>query len=156
MPSTSSSPRSTSPASATATAWLSRATGEPSRREQGVVGGRERRRIRALGVARGDRRLQLVRPGPPQRLGALEHPQPLVDLARVPEAAILVGEEDELAVGREPRVAPRVLQQHQRQQPERLRLVRHEHAEELREPDRLAAEVTADERRRRRSSRSPR
>ena len=115
--------------------------------EQRLVGRGERRRIRALGVAGRDRRLELVRPGPAQRLGPLEHPQALVDRARVPEAAVLVGEQDELAVGRQPRVAARVLQQHQRQQPERLGLVGHQHAEELREPDRLAAEVAADERR---------
>ena len=115
--------------------------------EQRLVGGGERRRVRPLGVAGRDRRLQLVGAGPPQRLGPLEHPQALVDRAGVPEAAVLVGEQHELALRREARVAARVLQQHQREQPERLGLVRHQHAEELREPDRLAAEVAAHERR---------
>ncbi len=103
------------------------------------------RRVRPLGVAGGDRRLELVEPGAAERLGALEHPQALVDLARIPEVAVLVGEQHELTVGREARVAAGVLQQHQRQQPERLGLVGHQHAEQLREPDRLAAEVTANE-----------
>ena len=103
-----------------------------------------------------DRRLELVGPGPAERLGALEHAEALVDRARVPERAVLVGEQDELAVGADARVAARVLQQHQRQQPERLGLVGHQHAEELREPDRLAAEVAADERLARGRRRSPR
>ena len=65
---------------------------------------------------------------------------------RSQSASVLVGEEDELSVGADARVAPRVLQQQQREQPEGLRLVRHQDAEELREADRLGAEIAADER----------
>jgi hypothetical protein len=36
------------------------------------------------------------------------------------------------------------VQEHQREQPERLRFVRHQHREQLRQPDRLVAELVAD------------
>ena len=58
--------------------------------------------------------------------------------------AVLVLEQDELAVRRHARRAPRVLKQHESEQSEHLRLVRHEDGEQLREPDRLVAQVVAD------------
>ena len=63
--------------------------------------------------------------------------------ASVPERAILVLEQHDLAVGSDPRGASRVLEEHEREQAEHLGLVGHEHGEELREPDRLVAEVGA-------------
>ena len=61
----------------------------------------------------------------------------------VPEPAVLVGQQDEPAALVEPGVAAGVVEQHQRQKPERLRLVGHEQDEHLREPDRLLAEIGA-------------
>src|SRR3712207_7462300 len=43
-------------------------------------------------------------------------------------------------------ISPRVVQQHQREQPERLLLVRHQQAQHAGEPDRLGAQLAADER----------
>ena len=60
--------------------------------------------------------------------------------------AVLVGEQHDLAVGADASLAARVVQQHQREQAERLRLVGHQHGEQLREPDRLVAELVADRR----------
>ena len=65
--------------------------------------------------------------------------------ALVPESAVLVLEQDDLAVVSDARGAPRILEQHEREQAEDLGLVGHEHGEELREPDRLVAQVGAHE-----------
>src|SRR2546421_348780 len=90
------------------------------------------------GVQRRDRGLQLVRPGAAATERPVEHAPSLLDPGGVPERAVLLLEEHELGPG--PRGAAGVLEQHQREQAERLRLVRHEHSEEPAEPDRLVAE----------------
>ena len=59
--------------------------------------------------------------------------------------AVLILEQHDLAVVTDARGAARVLQEHEREQPEHLRLVRHEDGEELPEPDRLVAQVGAHE-----------
>ena len=92
----------------------------------------------------GDRGLELVRPGPAQADRALEHPEALVDAGPVPERAVLVVEEHELPVRADARRAAGVLEEHEREQPEHLGLVGHEHGEELPETDRLVAELLAD------------
>ena len=113
--------------------------------DQRVVDRCDRGGIRAFRVAGGDRRLELVRPRSPERLRATEDTQALLDLRPVPERAVLVGEEDELARGVDARVAARVLEEEESEEPERLRLVRHEDTEELRQPDRLGAQIGANE-----------
>ena len=60
--------------------------------------------------------------------------------------AVLVGEQDEAAVRPDPRAAAGVVQPHQRQQRERLGLVRHQGAQHAREPDRLGGQVAPDQR----------
>ena len=57
---------------------------------------------------------------------------------------VLVLEQDELAACIEPGIPPRVGQQEQCQEAERLGLVGHQHAQELREPDRLGAQLLAN------------
>ena len=52
-----------------------------------------------VGVQRGDRGLDDVRPAAAQREGAVEPCAPVRDLRGVPARAVLVGEQDELAVG---------------------------------------------------------
>jgi hypothetical protein len=47
----------------------------------------------------GDRGLELIRADPAQARGALEHPMALVDALAVPERAVLVFEQDQLAFG---------------------------------------------------------
>ncbi len=68
---------------------------------------------------------------------------PSSDPGLVPARPVLLVEQDQRPVRRRPRVAPGVVEEHQRQQPERLRLVRHQDGEQLGEPDRLLAEVCA-------------
>ena len=71
----------------------------------------------------------------------------LLDLVGVPQRAVLVGEQHEPPVGVDARVAPRVVQQHQREQPARLALLRHQLDQQAPEPDRLRAQLAPHERR---------
>ena len=73
----------------------------------------------------------------------VEREPALLDLVRVPEAAVLLAEQDELSRGRDARVAACVLQQEQRVQAVRLGLVRHQRREHGGEPDRLPAQLAA-------------
>jgi len=57
---------------------------------------------------------------------------------------ILILEQHQPAVGAQSRLATRVLQEHQGQQAERLGFVGHQHRKQLREADRLVAEVCTD------------
>ena len=71
----------------------------------------------------------------------------LGDQRAVPPGAVLVGEQHELAVAASVRAARRdSVEQHQREQAQRLGLVRHQLDEQAAEPDRLGAQVVADER----------
>ena len=63
----------------------------------------------------------------------------------IPQPAVLVREQHERAVGRRTRRATRLDEQHEREQPRRLGLVGHELDEQSAEPDRLAAEILANE-----------
>src|SRR5204863_3387894 len=94
-------------------------------------------------VERGDRRLQLVWAGATKGERSLERAPALLDLVRVPEATVLLVEQDELSRRRYTGVAACVLQEQQRVQAVRLGLVRHQRREHGREPDRLSAELAA-------------
>jgi hypothetical protein len=102
------------------------------------------RGARRLGVERRDRSLKLIHPGATQSQRALEHPPPFAGLRPVPPRPVLIREQDELAaLGT--RLAPRVVEDHQREQPTHLRLVGHEDSEQPREPNRLVAQVHPNE-----------
>ena len=62
-------------------------------------------RARRLVVHRGDRRLQLVGPDGAARQRVGDQRDALGDLGAVPEAAVLLGERDQLAVGAGARAA---------------------------------------------------
>ena len=95
-----------------------------------------------LGVQPSDLGLQEVGPVAAQTPGALERGATGLDLGAVPQCAILLGEQHELAVAQS-RIAARVVQEHQRQQAEHLGLVRHQLAERDAQPDRLRRELAA-------------
>ena len=102
---------------------------------------------RGLCVHGGDRRLQRVGAGrAAQGQRALDERQRLADHGAVPAFAILVLEQHELAVAARAGGAPRVLQQHQREQAGRLRLGGEQRVHDARETDRLGGEVLAHER----------
>ena len=67
-------------------------------------------------------------------------PHALGDLAPVPEPAVLPVERDDPALGVDPRRQARVVEEHQREQPARLRLLRRE-GEPTGQQDRLAGQV---------------
>ena len=77
-----------------------------------------------------------------QRQGAVEHRPPGGDLRGVPQRAVLVGEQHEIAVT-EARGAAGVVQQHHRQQGVHLGLVGHQLGERPAEPDRLGGQLVA-------------
>ena len=117
-----------------------RRAGEPG---ELAVEGRELRPVLRLVQMQGrDRRLQDVRPAPAERQSAVEPGSSRGDLLSVPERPVLIGEEDDAAVG-EACLAAGVVHQHQRQQPVHLRLVGHQLGERPPEPDRLGGEVDA-------------
>ncbi len=72
-----------------------------------------------------DRRLQNVRTTAVQRQSSVEDRQTIGDLSCVPERAVLVGEQDQVATPK-PRPAAGVVQQHHRQQTVDLRFVGHQ------------------------------
>ena len=96
-----------------------------------------------LAVQRGDRRLQLVGAGAAQAQRAVELRAALGERAGVPARAVLVGQGDVAAVAGHARVAARVVDEHERQQPGGLGVVGHELREQAAEADRLDAQLGA-------------
>ena len=69
---------------------------------------------------------------------------PSAIICLVPQAAILIVEQHDRAVGVEPRRGARMLQQHQRRQPHDLGLGLEQPQQQARQPDRLVAQRRAD------------
>jgi hypothetical protein len=84
-----------------------------------------------------DRRLDEVRPGPVKSERAFEQMPPVVDLVVVPQPAVLIVEEDELAVA-EAGGAACVVDEHERKQAVRFGFVGHELNQEASEADRFS------------------
>ena len=110
-----------------------------------VVPGEDLRPVGLLGAGRvvvqgGDRGLDLVAAGALKGERRLQDAHALGDLAGVPQAAVLAVERDETALGVEARREAGVAEEHQREQPARLRFLGGE-GELAGEPDRLAGQV---------------
>ena len=76
---------------------------------------------------------------------ALAHqPMTLGDQRRVPGPTVLLAEGDELAARRDPGGAAGLGEEHQRQQPGHLTVLRHEGTDQAGEPDRLGGQVLTD------------
>ena len=97
---------------------------------------------RLLQVQVGDGGLHGVGAGLAARDGPLQEPPAFADLLLVPQRAVLVVEQDDLAVAGAGGSAG-VVQQHEREQREDLALVGHELGQGPAELDRLGAEVDA-------------
>ena len=82
-------------------------------------------------------------PRPCERERALEQRPALVDLRAASQSVRSWSSSSTSSPSRSARRAPRVVQEHQREQPVRLRLVRHQLGERAAEPDRLGGEVAA-------------
>jgi hypothetical protein len=91
-------------------------------------------------VQRSDRGLDDVRASPTQRKCPVEQRTPSGDLRLIPARAILVGEQDELALV-EAGLPPGVVEEHQREQALHLGLVGHQADERAAEADCLPGEV---------------
>ena len=72
--------------------------------------------VRGLAMTGGDRGLELIRPGLLTAQCGLQQPDALGDLRGVPARSVLILQADEFAVVVEPRPAPGVLDQHEREQ----------------------------------------
>ena len=83
-------------------------------------------------------------PGAPAAQRHVDELAPLGDPRAVPARPVLVLEQHQLAVVADPRVAARVVQEHQRQQPGRLRRVGEERDHDPGQADRLGAQLAPD------------
>jgi hypothetical protein len=92
--------------------------------ELAVQGGKLGPVLRLVDVQRGDRRMQHVGTAAAECQRTLDRCSSRRDLVEIPQRSILVAKEDDRPLG-EPRLAPCVVDQHQRQQSVYLRLVRH-------------------------------
>src|SRR5262249_53008647 len=93
-----------------------------------------------------DRGLDLVRPGPAEAQRPIEVRLALVDLGAIPARTVLVLEQNELAGRPGPSLAPGVVEEHEREKPERLWFVGHQLDEDAPEPDRLGRQLAPHER----------
>ena len=101
--------------------------------------------VRGLDLQGGDRRLQLVLARPPQAHRALQLREPVGDPVPIPERSVLGVERDPPPARVHARGTACVVQQHQRRQPPDLGVLGPERGQQLAEPDRLVAELAADE-----------
>jgi hypothetical protein len=92
-----------------------------------------------------DRRLDLVRPGLVALETLADKGLAFVDEVAVPSAAVLVGQQHEVAVRGRAGGPSRLDEQHEREQSHDLRFVGHELGQEPSEADGLGAKVLADE-----------
>ena len=95
-------------------------------------------------VLAGDRRLKAVDPDPSRARGAAERRLALGDQLAVPQPPILIVEQDRHTVGSGPRGCAGMVEEHQRHEPGRLRLIRQQAREHAGEADRLGAQLLAD------------
>ena len=106
------------------------------------VRGIPRRRLVVNGC---DGRLQSVRTDRSVGRAGRDEPEALVDAGSIPATAILVLEQHQLPIQPDPRSTPRVAEQHERQQAARLGFVRQQFGHEAGQPDRLAAQLPAND-----------
>ncbi len=94
-------------------------------------------------MERRDGALHLVRSRASVAEGLVEEREPLRDAIAVPQATVLIFEENDRSVRVEPRLGPRVLQEHERCEPEHLRLRRKQPEEDPGQTDGLVAQRDA-------------
>ncbi len=109
--------------------------GRSSVQRAGVLGG-----YRSLEQVPPDGRVGQSRSG---REAALQRLLPAGDLRAIPAGPVLFLEQCDRAVRAEPRLAPRVLEKEQREQPVRLRPIRQQVGDDRGQPDGLAAELAS-------------
>ena len=136
--------------SATATARFSATIGTGRDRQQLIVELQDLPPVRRgrggrVAVDGVDRRLDLVWAGRLRRRHRRTSAWPSAMRRAIPEAPVLIGEQDEVAVRGRARGASRLDEQHQREQPHDLRFVGHQLREEPSEADGFRAQILADE-----------
>ncbi len=97
-------------------------------------------------MERRDRGLDLVGPRPADLEGAAQKHLPFADPDAIPARSILVVEQDQLTPCPHPGFAASVVEQHQREQPEHLRLRGNQLVDDACQADGLGAQLTSNER----------
>ena len=92
-------------------------------------------------MLRGYGRLDRVRPLGASGAGTPGELEAAANLVRIPEAAVLIGQQDQLSVRPDPRTATGVAEHHQRQQADDLALLGKHGRKQPGQPDRLSAEL---------------
>src|SRR5215831_17471158 len=103
------------------------------------------RRRRCFGMNRRNSGLNLIRPWPPHVKGTLDEPNALLNLTAVPLVPILILKKHEIAFVANASIAPRVVEQHERQQGERLGLARKERNQTAGKAKSIRDEIAPDE-----------
>ena len=83
--------------------------------------------------------------GRPPAKRCLDERASFVDLRAIPPRAVLVLEENDFAVGRGASVSARVVEEHQREEPARRRLLRHPREQQPAQANRLCAKLSPDQ-----------
>ena len=96
-------------------------------------------------VAGGDGRLDLEGPGTVEACRRLEQLPTLGDGRGIPQRAVLLRQDDELAVRVDPRRAAGVVEEHEGEHAQRLGLVRHEAAQDPTQADGLGGQVAPNQ-----------
>ena len=96
------------------------------------------------GVARGDGGLHLVGPRAALAQSGVQQPASLDDASVVPARSVLVLERDQVTRAVNPSRPPGVMEEHERENPERLGFVRHELTQQTAQPHGLVAKITPD------------
>lgn len=95
----------------------------------------------AAPARRGNRRLELVGPERTPGKSSADQFYPIVDCVAVPQVAILLGEGGDAAVWRRACHAPRLREQHEREQTGHLAIGREHAVDHARDADRLLGQV---------------
>ena len=139
-------PASGPSAMATATARFSVTTADGRHPLEHPVQRRDLRPVglvgrRSAGVQRGDRPLELVAADAASAERSVDQGRSLGDLCGVPPRPVLIGQQDQVAGGRGAGRAPAVVQQHQTDCGQHIRLVRHQVQQAASQTDRLGGQL---------------
>ena len=103
------------------------------------------RRVLGLGMQCRDCRLQLIGPDPAGAQRLFDERQAFVDLAAIPQRAVLVLQSHQGAFPVDPRPAARSVQQHQGEQADALRFMRVDVAQHAGQANGFGAQLAADQ-----------
>src|SRR5262249_24880373 len=102
-------------------------------------------RRRCFGMDRRNRALDLIGTWPPHPKSTLDQPNAFLDLGPVPLVPILIPKKHEITVVADARLAPRIVEKHECQQPDGFGLTRKERGQTAGQAKRISDEIATDE-----------